>query len=144
MAARLHESTGRRMLGYSVWRDRTWRIVVFASPRIRKRGVMKRELDKMKSIGQRNAMRAPHKHAQLRGAALVMAISISIPFPAAAQTQLPPDLTNASLEDLLNAQVTSVSKKDQALFKAAAAVFVISRDDIRRSGAVNIPDLLRM
>jgi iron complex outermembrane receptor protein len=55
-----------------------------------------------------------------------------------------PDLTQKSLEDLMNIQVTSVSKKQQTTSQAAAAVFVISREDIRRSGALNIPDLLRM
>lgn len=55
-----------------------------------------------------------------------------------------PDLTQKSLEDLMNIQVTSVSKKEQMTSQAAGAVFVISRDDIRRSGALNIPELLRM
>ena len=49
-----------------------------------------------------------------------------------------------SLEDLLNIKVTSVSKKEQKLSRAAAAVFVITPEDIQRSGATNIPDLLRM
>src|SRR5580692_2931129 len=55
-----------------------------------------------------------------------------------------PDLTQKSLEDLMSIKVTSVSKKEQMTSQTAAAVFVISRDDIRRSGALNIPDLLRM
>jgi len=38
----------------------------------------------------------------------------------------------------------SFSKKEQTTSQAAAAVFVISREDIRRSGALNITDLLRM
>ena len=54
------------------------------------------------------------------------------------------NLAQASLEDLLNIQVTSVSKKQQTLSRAAAAVFIITQEDIRRSGATNIPDLLRM
>src|SRR3984957_20169404 len=54
------------------------------------------------------------------------------------------DLTELSLEDLMNTKVTSVSKKEQSLSKAAAAIFVITQEDIRRSGATNIPDLLRM
>ena len=54
------------------------------------------------------------------------------------------DLTKASLEELANIQVTSVSKKEQSLSKAGAAVFVITQEDIRRSGMMNIPDLLRM
>ena len=54
------------------------------------------------------------------------------------------DLTELSLEDLMNTKVTSVSKKEQSLSKVAAAIFVITQEDIRRSGATNIPDLLRM
>ena len=56
----------------------------------------------------------------------------------------PPDLSDASLEDLMNIQVTSVSRKEQSLSKVGAAVFVITQEDIRRSGATNIPDLLRL
>jgi len=55
-----------------------------------------------------------------------------------------PGLADASLEQLLDIQVTSVSKKEQKLARTAAAVFVISQDDIRRSGAISLPDLLRM
>jgi iron complex outermembrane recepter protein len=61
-----------------------------------------------------------------------------------AQTGAPRDLADLSLEDLMNIQVTSVSKKEQKLSRAAAAVYVITAEDIRRSGATNIPDLLRL
>src|SRR5262245_3802890 len=54
------------------------------------------------------------------------------------------DLTEASLEDLMNIEVTTVSKKEQKLGQAAAAIFVITQEDIRRSGMMNMPDLLRM
>ncbi|MGB2591765.1 MAG: TonB-dependent receptor [Candidatus Acidiferrum sp.] len=60
--------------------------------------------------------------------------------PPAAQK----DLTQVSIEDLMNMDVTSVSKKDEKLSRTAAAIFVITSEDIRRSGATNIPDLLRM
>jgi len=49
------------------------------------------------------------------------------------------DLTQKSLEDLMSIEVTSVSKKEQKTSQAAAAVFVISREDIGHSGALNIP-----
>jgi iron complex outermembrane recepter protein len=49
-----------------------------------------------------------------------------------------------SVEDLLNVQVTSVAKKAQSLNDAPAAAFVISNEDIKRSGATNIPDALRL
>jgi iron complex outermembrane recepter protein len=59
--------------------------------------------------------------------------------------QAPPsDLTQVSLESLMNMEVTSVSKKEQNLSQVAAAVYVITQEDIRHSGATNIPDLLRM
>jgi iron complex outermembrane receptor protein len=41
-------------------------------------------------------------------------------------------------------RVTSVSKTEQTLSQAASAIFVITPEAIRRSGATNIPDLLRM
>lgn len=55
-----------------------------------------------------------------------------------------PDLADLSLEQLINVQVTSVSKKPENLSHAAAAITVISQDDIRRSGARTIAETLRM
>ena len=55
-----------------------------------------------------------------------------------------PDLTELDLEQLVNIKVTSVSKKEEKLFQAPSAIYVITAEDIRRSGATNIPDLLRM
>lgn len=49
-----------------------------------------------------------------------------------------------SVEDLLNVEVTSVAKKVQSLNDAPAAIFVISNEDIKRSGATSIPDALRL
>ncbi len=53
------------------------------------------------------------------------------------------DLTSLSLEDLVNVNITSVSKRPQKLIDAAFAIYVITQEDIRRSGATNIPDALR-
>jgi iron complex outermembrane receptor protein len=58
--------------------------------------------------------------------------------------QRPGDLTNLSLDELMNVEVTSVSKREQRLIEAPAAVHVITQEDIRRSGATCVPDLLRM
>jgi len=49
-----------------------------------------------------------------------------------------------SMEDLMNMQVTSVSKRTQKVADAAAAIFVITQEDIRRSGATSIPEALRL
>jgi iron complex outermembrane receptor protein len=53
-------------------------------------------------------------------------------------------LKSLSLEDLSKIKVNSVSKEPSPAFRAAAAVTVFTRDDIRRSGATNIPDILRL
>jgi iron complex outermembrane receptor protein len=73
------------------------------------------------------------------GAALAALVAI----PARPQNSSA-DLANESLEDLMNIRVTSVSKQEQKVSRTAAAIFVITAEDIRRSGATNIPDLLRM
>jgi iron complex outermembrane recepter protein len=54
------------------------------------------------------------------------------------------EVLNLSVEDLLNVEVTSVAKKAQSLNDAAAAIFVISNEDIKRTGVTNIPDALRL
>jgi iron complex outermembrane recepter protein len=54
------------------------------------------------------------------------------------------DLAALNIENLMKIQVSSVSRRAQPLSETAAAVFVISQEDIRHSGATNIPDLLRM
>jgi len=54
------------------------------------------------------------------------------------------DLLDLSLEQLSNISVTSVSKRSEKASEAAAAIFVITQDDIRRSGLTSIPELLRM
>ena len=73
-------------------------------------------------------------------------LPIRIAFLAASlQAQSPTeDLSHASLETLMNMQVTSVSKKAEKLSKTAAAVFVITQEEIRRSGLTSIPEILRM
>lgn len=62
----------------------------------------------------------------------------------AGQTQESADLADLSIEELANIQVTSVSKRPERLQEAPAAVFVITADDIRRSGADSLPELLRL
>src|SRR5437660_11437751 len=56
----------------------------------------------------------------------------------------PSELTEMSLEELMNIEATSVSKKAERLSDAAAAVYVITREDIRRSGYTSIPEILRL
>jgi hypothetical protein len=45
--------------------------------------------------------------------------------------QEPPDLTERSIEDLMNIEVTSVLKKEEKLSRTAAAIFIITAEDIQ-------------
>src|ERR1700736_3872436 len=66
-------------------------------------------------------------------------------YPASGFTQTrPPDLTGTSIEDLMNIEITSASRKEERAADVAAAVFVITQADIQRSGMTALPDLLRL
>ena len=80
---------------------------------------------------------------------LLVAAGSALNSPAiATPSELVPwdQLGQLSLQQLmaLDVVVTSVAKKPQQLSDTPAAVFVISQDDIHRSGATSIPELLRM
>ena len=79
----------------------------------------------------------------LRALACELVLIVLPMLTAQAQNALP-DLTSLKIEDLMNVDVTSASKKEQKLSQVPGAIFVITTEDIRRSGATNIPDLLRM
>jgi iron complex outermembrane receptor protein len=76
--------------------------------------------------------------------AIVLCGSLIGPAVGVAQLSSGSDLFALSLEQLSRVEVSSVSRHDQPLFDTPAAVFVITRDDIRRSGATSIPEVLRM
>ena len=54
------------------------------------------------------------------------------------------DLTRVSIEDLMKIEITSASRKEQRADEVPAAVFVITQDDIRRSGMRTLPELFRL
>jgi iron complex outermembrane receptor protein len=54
------------------------------------------------------------------------------------------DLKKLSLEELMDIEITSVSKRPENLNEAASAVQVITQEDIRRSGATSLPEALRL
>ncbi len=86
---------------------------------------------------------AGHSVRRVIRTAALFAILASFSLPAWSQ-QKAADLADRSLEDLMNIEVTSVSKKAEKLSVTASAVFVITQEDIRRSGATDLPDVLRM
>lgn len=72
-----------------------------------------------------------------------LCLFIFIPFYALANDSVD-ELLNMSFEDFNNIKVTSVSKKPEDPFEAAAAIYVLTADDIRRMGATSIPEALRV
>jgi iron complex outermembrane receptor protein len=54
------------------------------------------------------------------------------------------DPTELSLEELLTIEVVSITKRPESRTEVAAAVYVITQDDIRRSGVTSIPEALRL
>lgn len=62
--------------------------------------------------------------------------------PAAAPS--PQSLNKLSIEELMDVEVTSVSRRPEKLSETAAAVQVITSEDIRRSGATSLPEVLRL
>ena len=56
----------------------------------------------------------------------------------------PAALKNLSLEELSQIEVTTPSKEPVKVLQTAAAIYVITGDDIRRSGATSIPEALRL
>ncbi|MEO8442474.1 MAG: Plug domain-containing protein, partial [Betaproteobacteria bacterium] len=68
---------------------------------------------------------------------------LALPASRAAE-QYAAALVDLSLEQLGNIEITSVSRHAERLSDAAASIYVISADDIRRSGANSIPEALRL
>jgi iron complex outermembrane receptor protein len=75
---------------------------------------------------------------------LLIALTLLAPAVARAQPVAEKGIADMSLEDLLNIKVTTASRKSQSLGHVPAAVFVITAEDIRRSGATSIPEALRL
>jgi len=76
----------------------------------------------------------------------VLVLLFSFIHAAAADTAAPQDqsLKNLSLEQLGNIEVTTVTKEPEVVWKTPAAIYVITQQDIRRSGATSIPEALRL
>lgn len=54
------------------------------------------------------------------------------------------NLKRLSLEELGNVEVTSASKEPEQVWQTPAAIYVITQEDIRRSGATSLPEVLRL
>lgn len=75
----------------------------------------------------------------------VVLVTLFLPGCVIGQAIIPADtLKKLSMEELMNMEVTSVSKRPEKLVEAASAIQVITNEDIRRSGATSIPEALRL
>jgi iron complex outermembrane receptor protein len=76
------------------------------------------------------------------------ALCVSVASPAFAEDPAAApgneDLSNLSIEQLANIKVRSASKREEPLSAAPAALYVIDHEQIIRSGAVTIPEMLRL
>ncbi|MGH7802732.1 MAG: TonB-dependent receptor plug domain-containing protein, partial [Candidatus Binatia bacterium] len=75
---------------------------------------------------------------------LAPVLALLVALPAHAHAVDATQLAEMSLEDLLAVEVTSVSRKAEKSSEVAAALYVVTSEDIRRSGARTIADALRM
>jgi len=94
-------------------------------------------------------MRTPaSKYSNAIARALYPAVAVAILLLPALASSSEMDTENPvkqlSLEELGNIQVTTVSKSPSEVRKTAAAIFVITQEDIQRSGVTTIPDALRL
>jgi iron complex outermembrane receptor protein len=84
----------------------------------------------------------------LHGTVTALCLSLAAAAPAypAQDDQLAQatQLKSLSIEQLMEIDVTSVSRRSEPVSGAAAAITVITGEDIRRSGASNLPDALRI
>ncbi|RPI20118.1 MAG: TonB-dependent receptor, partial [Acidobacteria bacterium] len=87
---------------------------------------------------------ATRKSKPILAGPIVAALILAVAVPAHAQRGRQEKLERMTLPELLDMKVTSVSKKEEKSFRTPAAVFVVTNEEIRRSGARNIPDALRL
>lgn len=74
----------------------------------------------------------------------VWGVGASMPAAEPAASARSSDLTERSLDELMNIEVRSVARKQQTMSQSAAAIFVITQEDLRRSGATTIAEALRL
>lgn len=71
-------------------------------------------------------------------------ISIAMAVNCNAQNMIFNQLSAMSLQQLGDIEVTSVSKRAEPINKASSAIYVISHDDVLRSGATTLPEMLKL
>ena len=84
--------------------------------------------------------RASRIRPLLRGAQAAVASVVLLATVDAKAVAADPGFADLSLEELADIRITSVSKRSEPLAKAPSSIFVITNEDIRRSGATTLPE----
>jgi iron complex outermembrane receptor protein len=85
-----------------------------------------------------------HRYCFIGSRAIAAGALVFLSAAQAAESVSVSDLKHLAIEDLMNVEVTSVSRRPERLSQAASAIQVISRLDIERSGATSVPEALRL
>ena len=80
----------------------------------------------------------------LRRSLMIASLGAGCSTMPGAHAQTFTDLRQMSLAQLSQVDISSVTKAPQAIGEAPAAIYVISNNDIERSGATTIPEALRL
>ena len=100
---------------------------------------------RQRSHGVQHVPRRTERLGPATVALLLISISSStITVANRAQAAEAMDLRDLSIEDLSNIKISSVSKRAEPLSDAAASIYVISGEAIRRAGATSVPEMLRL
>ena len=93
---------------------------------------------------QKQSTKSTQRFRVVPGLKVFVLCALACPAGWGQTPQTPKDLTKASIEDLMNMEVSSASKKEQSVSRTAAAIYVLTQEDIRRAGMTSVPELLRM
>ena len=104
------------------------------TPGVLRRGILGRLRSRTTRPGRRSPDRLPSR--------ILVALLAMVAVQARAAAE--PDLFDLPIADLVELKVTSASKRLQSIYDAPAAIYVISRDDIERSGLTTLPEILRL
>lgn len=86
----------------------------------------------------------PAREKRFRQSCAVVAIAAAAAHGTSSAQTVAANLADLSLEQLASIEVTTVSKRVQRLSEVPGSVYVIRHDDIRRSGATSLPEVLRL
>src|SRR5690348_863620 len=100
----------------------------------------------MEQLTHPRSPRRSHWQAGIGSGLGLLMLALAPPPAAAAPEQniSTASLKSLSVEQLMDVEVTSVSKRPEKLSETASAIQVITRDDIVRSGATTLAEALRL